>query len=98
LADYGVAAADITLLDTTRATYEGIVAAPANAINTRATATDTLVSLFKTLMDILNNQLDAYMVTLKDSEADFYNTYVEARKIIDLGRRSQPDSDEPPTE
>lgn len=98
LADYGVDAADITLLDTTRSTYEGMIAAPSNAINTRATATDTLQSLFKTLMDILTNQLDAYMATLKDSEPEFYSKYTESRKIIDLGKGKSTDSEEPPVE
>lgn len=94
IADYGILAADITQLDTARTTYAGLIAAPADAINARATATDTLVGLFRTLMDILSNQMDAIMVTYKESEPTFYQQYIESRKIIDLGRRSRDDSEE----
>ena len=94
IADFGVTAADITELDSSRTTYGGLIAAPSNAINTRATATATLVDLFKTMMDVLNNQMDAIMVTYKDSEPAFYQQYTESRKIIDLGRRSSEDGEE----
>ena len=67
--------------------YAAILAKPRTAIGTRATATTFLVGLFKQGDDLRKSQLDKLMVSYKNNESVFYNTYQNARNIVDLGSR-----------
>ncbi len=89
LADYGKTADDLTQLQKEIDDYAAILAKPRTAIGTRATATTHLVELFKQCDDILKNRLDKLMVSYKNSEPVFYQTYQSARNIVDLGARRQ---------
>jgi hypothetical protein len=50
--------------------------------NTRA-ATRTLPDLFEATDEILNDCLDGLVVQFKSGDAEFYNTYTTARRIVD---------------
>jgi len=89
LADYGKTPADLTQLQKEIDDYAAILAKPRTAIGARATATTNLVELFKQGDNILKNRLDKLMVSYQNSEPVFYQTYQNARNIVDLGARRQ---------
>ena len=86
LADYGKTPADLNQQQQEIDDYAAILADPRAAIGTRATATSTLVTLFRQGDDHLKNRLDKLMVAYQNSEPQFYNKYQSARTIVDLGK------------
>jgi len=74
LVDYNVSAMDITDLEAAITTYEGLESGR-DAVVARSLATEALNVLFGQLMDKLNNQLDPFMETYKNSEQGFYISY-----------------------
>jgi len=93
LTDYGVVGADLTAFEALIAAYNDQVQDPRTAIGGRAAATAHLVDLFTETDDILKNRLDNLTELYRATGPEFYAKYGNARKIIDLGRRS---SGEPP--
>ena len=89
IADYGKTPADLAQLQKEIDGYAAILAKPRTAIGTRATATTRLVELFQQGDDFLKSQLDKLMVSYQNSEPVFYQTYQNARNIVDLGGRRQ---------
>ena len=89
LADYGKTPADLTQLQKEIDDYAAILAKPRTAIGTRATATTQLVELFQQSDGLLKNQLDKLMISYQNGESVFYQTYRNARNIVDLGARRQ---------
>jgi len=85
LGDYGVTAAKLTALETRIANWHQDSQSPRVAIAARKVATMAIPVLLNQMEVILKDQLDKLMVLFKDSEPTFYNTYLEARKVVDAG-------------
>ena len=85
LAPYGITAPVLTTLQTTITAYNAKVPAPGTAKQSKKTATINLRNLFKETDTILKLQLDKLMLVYKTTNSDFYNNYLGAREIIDLG-------------
>lgn len=96
LADYGKTPADLTQQQKEIDDYVAILAKPRTAIGTRATATSKLVELFQQGDGLLKNQLDKLMLNYQTSEPKFYNKYQNARIIVDLGVRHEPEQPQEP--
>jgi hypothetical protein len=85
LGDYGVTAVKLTNFETLIANWHVESQLPRVAIAARKVATKAIPVLLRQMDVILKDQLDKLMVLFKDSEPTFYNTYVEARKVVDSG-------------
>lgn len=85
LAAYGITAPVLTTLQNSITAYNTKVPAPGTAKQSKKTATINLRNLFKETDTILKLQLDKLMLPYKSTNSDFYNNYLGAREIIDLG-------------
>lgn len=86
-ADYGITQTDLDALDLAINDFEAVIAAPRTAkANTKA-ATTAIKKEFKNFDKILVG-LDGLMVRFKKPNVDFYNAYLNARTIIDSGRKT----------
>jgi hypothetical protein len=85
LADYGIAAADVTNLTNLVTKFHGLKTAPRTAVAGRAGQTKTMPTAIQTVTSILRNRLDKQMVMFKKSNPTFYAGYVSARVIVDRG-------------
>jgi len=85
LADYGIAAADVTNLTNLTTQFHGQKTAPRTAIAGRAGQTTTMPPAIKSVTSILRNRLDKQMVMFKKSNPEFYAGYLAARVIVDRG-------------
>ncbi len=65
--------------------YEAIVTAPRETTSDKSAATKKLAQLFNQLDSVLVD-MDGLMNQFESTEADFYNSYKTARKIVDLGQ------------
>lgn len=82
LGAFGVTAGKLTTLKKKIDEYETTHPKPRqDRANTRA-ATRTLPDLFAATDEILNDCLDGLIVQFKESDADFYNEYFSARRIV----------------
>jgi len=89
LVPYGIAAADLTELESEINDFEAIVAKPREIIGTRVDATQDMPLKIKALDFILKNRMDPLMIMFQQSSPTFYNKYKNARKIVDLGIRHE---------
>ena len=90
---YGVAAGDLTDLQTVISDYEAVISAPRTAITVRKGATEAIETLIKDGTAILTNRMDKLMVDFKTSHPDFYQEYFDARIVVNTGAKG---GDEPP--
>jgi hypothetical protein len=93
---YGIDGADLTELQGLINTYENLVEEPRAALTNRATATEDLVNLFSEGDKLLKEQLDKLMPQFETTSPKFYKQYFNARKIVDLGVRHEPEEPEVP--
>jgi hypothetical protein len=87
LATFGVTQ---VMLDEQRTAIENYfkdVTAPREGIISRKNATTALVEEFKSGDEILNKRMDKLVEMLKTSDTATYNSYMNARIIIDYGKR-----------
>lgn len=84
LIDYGITSVEIAEFETAIAQYHQTIADPREAIVSRGTYTELLNQLFKQADFVLKNEIDNLMIVYKTTKPDFYATYKESRKIIDL--------------
>lgn len=87
LAIYGVDAAYINNIQTIYNDFDANVTSPTRASNERKTATFALEAKVKTISALLKKDVDKAMLILKRKQPEFYNTYRNARNIIDIGIR-----------
>ncbi len=86
LSDYGIAAADLTELQSKIDDYAAIIPKPRTATSNKKTATEDITLHLKEADSLLNDKLDKLIEQFKTSDAEFYSTYFNARLIVDLGR------------
>lgn len=83
MADYGITAATMSTWQDAITDYDGAVATPREAVNTKSTHTDNLKTVFDDTMKLLKENIDPVMLNFKTSDVALYNGYVKARIIID---------------
>ncbi len=97
LVAYGVTAGDLAALQTAINKYVGVLSAPRTAITIRKGATAAIEALTRANLDILNERMDKLMVGFNATAPDFHHEYFDARIIIDLGGKEEPEAPVPPT-
>jgi len=83
LADYGVAEAMITEVETSLDDFKALIGQPRTIRNQAFAAMNLLEELFDTANDLLKNRLDPLMIRFKYSDTEFYSKYERARTIVD---------------
>jgi hypothetical protein len=87
LIPYGVTTAILTAFKTAIDSYSESVAAPRGAIAGRSADNVQLLGLFNTVDLFLTNQLDRVVYQLQPENPDFYQEYLNNRKIVGPTRR-----------
>jgi len=96
LAAYGVAAADVTALNTARTTFQGIQSTPRELAAGRKALTKSLSELIANVRSIFRNEIDKMMTPYKKSNPDFYNGYFAARVIVNRAASQHKETPQPP--
>jgi hypothetical protein len=94
LGDYGTTPEDLDKLQKEIDDFSEMLSKSMKAINTRSTATAKIAELMKETDELLKNQLDKLVTTLQSREPEFYTNYMKARRIIDMGSRSQSEEEQ----
>lgn len=89
LSDYGVNAGVLSGLQSSINDFAGIMASPRTAKSISKAATLEISELINEADVIVKKKLDKLMLQFKESNEAFYNTYLNAREIIDLGKGSK---------
>jgi hypothetical protein len=89
LADYGVTQEDIDELGILTEQYASIVEDPRQAITNRSRATKELKDLMTNANTVLTDHLDRLIHLFKSSAPTFYQQFINARKIVNLGHRKR---------
>jgi len=89
LADYGINTTVLSELETSINNFTAIMPNPRTAKSAVKAATLEITELFEQTDLILKKQLDKLMIQFKDVNEYFYNTYQNAREIIDFGKGSK---------
>ena len=69
--------------------FDVLIQSPRQAIIVNSEATKRLKELFKHADKTLKHELDGLMLRYKESNPDFYDEYINARIIIDLGVKNK---------
>lgn len=91
LAGYGTEAADLTALDAAIGTYEGTATAPRQATVTNTVVAAEIARDVAAGMLLLKAELDKAMRKFERKSPAFFQTYQDARSIIDLGHGLAPE-------
>ena len=87
IAVYLVTEADVTLVDTHRKQFDGLLASPRiGTVGTKTTTAD-LKTKFKEIDDLLRNKMDKMVLIFRSANPVFVDQYFNARIIVDLGKR-----------
>lgn len=89
LTSYGITAAILTGLQNSINDFVNIMASPRTAKSISKAATLEINELFADADLIVKRKIDKLMLQFKESNEAFYNTYVNAREIIDSGKGSK---------
>jgi hypothetical protein len=84
---YGATAATQTNLQNAINAFSILIGQPRQQIGIVAHATITIAQHFSAVNALLKNQLDTILLQYQSSNAPFYNEYVNARIIVDIGHR-----------
>lgn len=87
MAGYGITAADNTNLQNAINTYSAQIGKPKQTETLSINATETLAEEFTTVMGLLENQLTTILFQYKATNAQFYNQFIAAKVIEDIGHR-----------
>lgn len=83
LAGYELTEEMIVEVETTRDQFVALVGAPRSTIVQGSSATSQLEILIKETKDLLTQQLDNLMLRFKANDAEFYNSYVQSRLVVE---------------
>jgi len=87
LLTYGVAAADITTLQSVIDAYTAVLSKPREAVVGRKEVTGSIAQDEDAADKLLKDELDPAMRKFMTKNAPFFSEYTSARMIIDLGER-----------
>lgn len=89
LQSYGIAQTDLKELTDAITFYEQQIVTPRDVTTERKEMTRALAQLFAEAKSLLIDQLDKLMSIFKESEPEFYNTYFNARNVINTAYRKK---------
>jgi hypothetical protein len=89
LTDYGVSYADLAELDARIAAFDALIVKPRATIGQHKLYTGNLTKLFAAVDSILYDRLDKLVIPFKVSRPDFYNSYKNARNVINTSARKR---------
>ena len=84
---YGLAAQQVEALGEMTEQYETNLPSVRVNVSARKVANEKIKELVKEAMKLTEEQTDRLIVKFKKTNADFYNGYLNARKIVDYGTR-----------
>lgn len=85
MADYQLTQTDLDeFLDAIRE-FKDAIGEKGSSKGTKVANTRQLKQLFREADDLLKNQLDKLVLRFKKTNPEFYNSYTNARKVVDLG-------------
>lgn len=90
LSDYGITPALMGTFNLAISDYALFVPKPRSARVNKKTVTKNIKDIIKEIDGILLDELDALAIQFKTTQADFYNDYLSARMVIDLGHHFKP--------
>lgn len=93
LEDFGIDPAEITECMTRRDALMSSIVAPRKAINKRKGALLNIQQTIKEIDRLLKRQIDKLVLVTKPGNEEFYNSYFNARVILDHGKNSTNRSD-----
>ena len=93
LADYNLNAAKLAELQTAIDDFTQAAPQPRHAVTNRSTTNANLTTLFRDTDDLLENQFDKQIESLRTAHPDFVNTYFETRIIVDPPTRAKKTED-----
>lgn len=74
--------------------YEASLPSVRVTVSARMASNEKIKELVKEAMQVTTNQTDRLMVKFKLTNPDFYNAYLNARKIVDYGTRHEKGEDD----
>jgi hypothetical protein len=95
LADQGLEADDITLVTNLAKEFEDASVEVGTSSAEGSTATKTVYELIGEAKTLVENQLNVHAAKFRKKNPDFYNGYVAASKVIELGVRHEKKEEEP---
>jgi hypothetical protein len=87
LESYGVTAPKVDALREQTGIYETTLPNVRVTVSARKVANEKIKELTKAALKVTDEQTDRLMVMFKQSYPDFYNAYLNARKVVDYGTR-----------
>lgn len=87
LETYGVTTLKVDALREQTGIYETTLPNVRVTVSARKAANEKIKELTKTALKITDEQTDRLMVMFKQSHPDFYNAYLNTRKVVDYGTR-----------
>ncbi len=93
LEKYGIKQTDIDLLDTKIKQFETAIGGQGSGFSERGGARKTLNTLFDGAIQLIKEEIDGMIEAFKESDPDFYNQYIAARGIKNLGVRHKKKSE-----
>jgi len=98
LAGLMVSEQDLELLMTKRATFNAMIPKKREAVGISKTATRNMEEIFIETNDFLKKKMDNIMLAFRTTHPDFYQQYLSARIILDLGHGGEHTKEEPEQE
>jgi hypothetical protein len=89
LVQYGIKAETIADAKTKIETFESLIGEPRDAIAVRHAAAVQLDDLIHENLSLLKNKLDKFMLQFQYTHPEFYEEYMMARVVVDLGVRHE---------
>ncbi|MCW3102533.1 MAG: hypothetical protein JWO09_973 [Bacteroidetes bacterium] len=89
LGNYGVNSTVLTSLQSAITDFEAIMSRPRTAINSVKASTLQISELFANADIVLKRRIDKLMLQFSISSPAFYNTFTNARQIVDSGKGSK---------
>jgi len=95
LAGFMVSEQDLELLMTKRAAFNAMIPKKREAVGVSKTATRNMEEIFTETNDFLKKKMDNIMLAFRTTHPDFYQQYLSARIILDLGHGGEHTKEEP---
>ncbi len=86
LADYGITQSTLDAFDKAITDYTSVVPAPRNAKAGKFAVSKAISNIINETTAHLSSQVDKLALALKDSQKDFYNSYLSNRIIVDAAK------------
>ena len=96
LADYNLTEEMIVDVEETCREFAAMVGAPRSMVVQSSSANKQLDKLVKETRDLLIQQLDNLMLRFKTSDAEFFNSYIQSRIIVEPATRHRDKPEESP--